>query len=115
MRGHEAIIRMRTGLGKKPVFVFINDYPCETDWFDAGGKFARVSVHNDDVTQLDLRFLMGLSVSITASTEARAKALFDLAKQAGAVTVASCHVKYGVHEFQQDGWAQAWRKEVAHG
>lgn len=114
MRGHEAIIRMRTEFGVKPVFVFINDYPCDTDWF-GDSKFARVCIHGDDVAQLDLRFLMGLSVSITASTENRAKALFDLAKQAGASTVASCHAKYGVHEFQQDGWAQAWRKEVAHG
>lgn len=115
MRGHEAIIRMRTELGKKPVFVFINDYPCDTDWFGGDSKFARVCIHGDELSSLDLRFLMGLSVSISASTESRAKTLFDLAKQAGAVTVASCHVKYGVHEFQQDGWAQAWRKEVAHG
>lgn len=115
MRGHEAIIRMRSQFGKKPVFVFINDYPCETDWFEDDSKFARVSVYGDDLSSLDLRFLVGLGVSITASTEARAKVLFELAKEAGASVVASCHIQYGQHEFKQDGWAQAWRKEVAHG
>jgi hypothetical protein len=115
MRGHEAIIRMRSELGVKPVFVFINDFPCETDWFEDGGKHARVCVHGDDLNNIDMRFLVGLGVCAASHSEDRAKALFDRCKEAGAVTVASIHLQYGVHEFKQSGWAKAWRKEVAHG
>lgn len=115
MRGHENIIRMRAQMGVKPAFVFINDFPCETDWFEDGGKHARVCVHGDDLNAVDLRFLIGLGVTAASYSEARAKALFDLCKQAGASVVAAVHLQYGVHEFKQSGWAQAWKKEAAHG
>ncbi len=115
MRGHENIIRMRAQLGLKPACVFINDYQCETDWFEEGGKFARICVEGDDLASLDLRFLIGLTVSITAMTEERAKTLFQMAKDAGAEVVAAGHHKRGVPIWQQDGWAQAWRKEPVHG
>lgn len=115
MTGHEPIIKMRAQYGVKPVCVFINDYPCATDWFEDGGAHARVCVHGDDLNHVDLRFLVGLTVTTASYDEERAKALFDLCKQAGASVVASVHLQYGVHEFKQSGWAQAWNKEVAHG
>ena len=115
MRGHEAIIRMRAEHGVKPAFVFIHDYPCTTDWFEEGGSSAHVCVDHDDLSNVDLRFLVGLGVCAASYNEDRAKALFELCKQAGAVRVASLHVQHGVHPFKQNGWAQAWNKETAHG
>lgn len=115
MRGHENIIRMRAQMGVKPAFVFINDYPCETDWFEDQDKFARIRVDGDDLSSLDLRFLVGLRVCITAMTEERAKTLFEMVKAANAEAVASCHVKPELHTFKQDGWAAAWSREAAHG
>ena len=106
MKGHTEIINARMA-GKAPAFVFVNDYPCQTDWFDFG-EYATVCTHGDMLSSLDLRFLKGLRVSISATTEARAKALFKLVKQADASAVASCHVKPDVHALDQDGWCEVF-------
>jgi hypothetical protein len=111
MRGHGKIIEMRMA-GKTPPFVFVNDYPCKTDWFDVGDH-ATVCTHGDSVSSIDMRFLVGLRVSISATSEGRAKALFESAKRAGAAVVAACHVKPERHQFDQDGWVEIFRKEVA--
>jgi hypothetical protein len=111
MKGHENIIALRMQ-GHKPKIVFLNDYPCETDWFEHGDQ-ATVCTHHDFMGSLDLRFLVGLTVSISATSESRAKALFERVKQAGAGVVAACHVKPDKHQFDQDGWMQIFRKEAA--
>lgn len=109
MRGHKEIIAAR--LAKKaPSFVFLNDYPCRTDWFE-NAEHATVCTHGDLLSGLDLRFLVNLSVTITAMSEDRAKGLFERVKAAGAATVAACHVNPGKPALNQSGWAQIWRKE----
>jgi len=112
MKGHIEIIKARDE-GKKPQFVFINDYPCKTDWFE-WGEHATVCTHGDMLSSLDFRFLIDLDVSISALTEARAKAMFEKAKEAGANAVAACHVQGGIHPMDQTGWTGLWHKEVAH-
>jgi hypothetical protein len=109
MRGHEAIIELRRNR-MAPPFVFINDYPCDTDWLqDRAGS--TVCVAGDHIPALDLRYLIGLKVSISSESEARAKALFDACKAAGARTVAACHIKPERRDWEQDGWATVWRKD----
>lgn len=110
MRGHTAIISARMQR-KAPVMVFVNDYPCHTDWF-AHAEHATVCTHADSIHNLDLRFLVGLRVSISATTEARAKALFERVKAAGAAAVAAVHVQPGQHATAQRGWCQVFTKEV---
>lgn len=108
MQGHETLIQMRQA-GRKPGIVFVNDYPCKTKWAD-WGEYATICTQGDSISSLDLRFLVDLVVSVSATSESRAKALFKLCKQAGAKTVASCHVIQGVNEHRQTGWS-----EVHHG
>lgn len=119
MRGHEHIIAMRK-TGVTPKIVFINDFPCQTarDWHNPGEKYgevwpadhATVSTAGDPLSSLDMRFLVGLTVSISSESEARAKALFAKAMQFGAKTVAACHVK-PTQPHQQAGWWEIFHKQ----
>lgn len=104
MRGHESIIQMRKQ-GKKPPFIFINDYPCKTDWFEHG-EHATVCVHGDSLHSIDIPFVVGARVSISSPSEARAKTLFELAKEYGAKTVAACHVV--ANPFKEQSWCEVW-------
>lgn len=108
MKGHTKIIEARIA-GKKPPFVFINDYPCKTDWFEHGDH-STVCTDGDSTSSIDLRFLVGLRVSIGATTEQRATALFEKAKAAGALTVAACHIQKDKYPQHQSGWAEVWHK-----
>ena len=109
MRGHDAIIAMRQD-GKKPGIVFLNDFPCDTDW-PRFGDHATVDVSADQPEWLDLRFLVGLRVSISAATVERAKRLMEACKQAGAVMVAAGVVEViaGRHEGV---WSDVWTKQT---
>lgn len=108
MKGHEQLIELRKS-GRAPKIVFLNDYPCKTDWHTYGDHVT-VCTAGDMLSSLDLRFLVGLTVSISAMTETRAKALFAKAKWFGAKTVAACHVQADAHFANQTGWV-----EVHHG
>ena len=112
MRGHDAIVAMRTK-GRKPAIVFLNDHPCDTDWHQTG-EHATVCVDGDQPELLDLRFVQGLTVSISASTRDRAERLMSACKQAGASTVAA-----GVNEPEGHGrfrsaWSAIWHGESVH-
>jgi hypothetical protein len=108
MTGHEPIIAMRNG-GKRPSFVFLNDYPCETDWH-GHGEHATVCTAGDVVQLLDLRFLVGLRVSISSQSEVRAMALFEQCKAAGAECVGAAHIDPTRKPWDQSGWASVWHK-----
>lgn len=110
MRGHLNIIAARMQR-KAPAIVFVNDYPCRTDWFEST-EHATVCTHADSISSLDLRFLVGLRVSVSATTEARAKALFERVKAAGAAVVAAVHVQPGLSHSDQRGWCNVFTKEV---
>ena len=109
MRGQDRIISQRMN-GYVPSIVFLNDYPCKTDWFDHK-EHATVCTSMDALSSLDLRFLVGLRVSITATTLDRAQSLFERTKLAGASVVAACHLQPGVHHTQQNGWTEIFYKE----
>lgn len=106
MKGHEPIIALRKA-GFKPDFVCINDYNCDTDW-DKWGETATVCVANEPIKTLDLRFLVGLRVSISGSDESRVKALFDACKRASCKQVLACHIQDGVPSWKQAGWVGVW-------
>lgn len=110
MQGHEPIIAMRRK-GRAPGVVFINDFPCKTsrDWHICGDH-ATVSVHEEVIQLLDLRFLVGLRVSINGSTEVRAKALFEKAKASGARVVGAVHACRH-NGIVKSGWCEVWKKE----
>jgi len=108
MHGQEKIIALRKS-GATPKIVFLNDYPCKTDWFEHGDQ-ATVCTVGDVVQLLDLRFLVGLTVSISSTSETRAKALFDKCKLAKAATVAACHTTPGAPLSSLSGWTAIWRK-----
>lgn len=97
MRGHETLLQLRKE-GLTPKIVFINDYPCETDWFK-WGEHATVCVAGDGLESIDFRFAKGLTLSITAANKKRAQALFDLGKASGAKAV-GCG--------SDDGFNQVW-------
>jgi ATP-dependent Clp protease adapter protein ClpS len=113
MRGQEQIIAARMA-GKKPSIVFLNDYPCKTDWFETG-EHVTVCTDGDLMTSMDFRFLIGLRVSISALTEQRAKAIFERVKQAGAGVVAACHVQEHQHPLDAAGWSFVYHKELVNG
>lgn len=110
MRGHEQLIAARKA-GKKPRFVFVNDWDCPTTWFEDGDAYVTICTAGDDVALIDVRFLVGLRVSVSSESEARARALFDRCKAAGASVVAACHVQPGRAPWQQNGWAKVWHAE----
>lgn len=107
MRGQEGVIAIRKA-GKKPEIVFINDYPCQTNWLE-NSDHATVCTAGDSLSDMDFWFVVGLTVSISGTTEARAKALAEMCKAAGAEVVASCHVK-PMQPWEQNGWSEIWRK-----
>lgn len=88
MRGHEEILKMRSLEGTAPKFVFVNDFPCETDWFQ-WGDHATVCVAGDGIEKIDFRFAKGLTLLISAIEKSRAIALLDLGKASGAKVVCS--------------------------
>lgn len=109
MRGHEPILAMRKA-GRRPAIVFLNDFPCDTDWSE-WGDHATVCVADEVPEALDLRFVVGLTVSILGDTIERVKRLAQACKDAGASTVAAgCPVQAGVR--YEPGWAEIWHKET---
>ena len=85
MTGDKHIINLR--LRKQvPAWVFINDYPCQTPTDD---KYPNVCVAGDEIERLDLRFLVGMQVSISSGNESRCKALLNACKRHGARVVAA--------------------------
>jgi hypothetical protein len=90
VKGHEDLLALRRS-GVKPQIVFINDFPCKTDWAH-WGDYPTVCIHKDRLEDLDLRFLIGVMVSIAASNKQRERGLYEMAKSAGASTVACGNV-----------------------
>jgi len=106
MTGHDHIIAMRKN-GIKPPIVFINDYPCKTDWFEHN-EHATICTHGDSIESLDIRFLVGMAVSVSTTNEKRSKALLNACKRASASEVSVCVVNPDQHYTNQDGFAEVW-------
>jgi hypothetical protein len=116
MRGHDHLIAMRKA-GITPRIVFINDFPCKQsiDWHNPGEKYHEdwpadhVTICTDgySLSSLDLRFVVGLTVSICSENEGRAKALFQKAKDFGAKAVAASHINSGI----DPSWTEIYTKQ----
>ena len=106
MRGHEEIIKMRMK-GKAPELVYLDDFESAlSDWQQLEIEPV-VSLNNDILESLDLRFLVGLNVCVTSRSEIRAKRLFEACKAAGAKWVGASHtVMKG--EIAQTGWMEIY-------
>ena len=124
MHGHQPLIDMRRGGAKPSGIVFIDDLPnpISKDWQNPGESRAEVwepdqptiCTYGDVIQMLDMRFLVGLTVSVSSYSEIRAKALFEKAKVCGAAVVASTHAievpkPFGQTAFKS-GWTEIWRK-----
>lgn len=117
MRGHEHLIEMRKA-GVRPAAVFINDFPCKTDWADCGEN-ATVCTDGDPLSSLDLRFVVGMTVHVSSMNEDRAKRLAEMCKQSGARAVAAAH-GMRINEWKfETGWCEIWqateKQEAANG
>lgn len=109
MRGHEPIVQARLQ-GLVPAWVLVNDYPCPTDW-TTWGDVPTVCVDQDPIDRLDLRFLVGVKVSVTSPDLARVQALFQKIRAAGASLVGAGHIQADKHWFDQTGWAAVYFKD----
>ena len=93
MRGHEDLIRVRQK-GLKPAgLVFVDDYDVLPDvlrWLE-NESAPNVSTDGDLISSLDLRFLIGLKVSVDGRDPMRVKALAAACRKAGAeYVIATC-------------------------
>ena len=106
MRGHEHLIELRKA-GKRPVAVFINDFPCKTDWPDWGDQ-ATVCVDGDQLSSLDLRFVVGMIAHVSSTSEIRAKRIAEICKQSGARIVGALHGIRETEYLTTTGWIEIW-------
>jgi hypothetical protein len=113
MRGHEHLIALRKR-GIKPPIVFLNDFPCATDWF-AHSEHATVSTGCGPLAGLDLRCVVGMVVSIASFDQGRAQRLAEACKRAGACAVAAAHAIRTNPCRVDTGWAEIWHREAQHG
>jgi len=125
MKGQEKIIEMRKA-GMRPAIVFVNDFPDESarSWHNPGERYGEVwpadhptvCTHATPLSSVDMRFAVGMRVSISADSEQRAKALFKKAVEAGASCVAASHAIPAANGRFTSGWTEIYHaKEVAHG
>lgn len=103
MRGHHKVIELRQS-GKRPAVVFVNDYPTNPAYLDG----TTVDISGDDLAGLDLRFLVGLVVSTGSHNEARAQAILEACKRAGAAMVACCHIPLKRQEQKTTDYLEIW-------
>ncbi len=110
MKGHEDLIQMRIQ-GMKPQVVFINDYPCHTDWYK-NREHCTIQVDQTDAPEtLDLRFLVGMVVSVSADDKSRAQRLFEACKKAHAKQIIACQAIRVTTNRWEPGYVAHWIKE----
>ncbi len=109
MRGHQKLIELRQS-GMRPAVVFVNDYPTNPAYLDG----TTVDISGDDLTGIDLRFLMGLTVSTGSQTEVRAREILEACKRAGAALVASCHIPKARAEKKPTDYLEIWSAQNEH-
>jgi len=105
MKGHLPLIQMRLA-GYTPPAVYIEDHHSfnHVDWH-LYGEIPCINIQDYPLSDIDLRFSVGLIVNISSLSTERAKTLFTLAKQAKARVITSCVLKPGLPYFKQDGWS----------
>lgn len=109
MYGHEQIIQNRLA-GHVPRVVFFHDEPMPKCFINEREVADTVCTHGDVIQLLDLRFVVGLRVSISSGSEVRAKALFERCKAAGASVVAAVHTMDPKDGNWRKSWCEIWHK-----
>jgi hypothetical protein len=87
MNGQKELIALRKR-GIKPASVCLYDFEFDTEWLEFG-ELPRVTVHKDKIIDLDLRFVVGMTVMIESYDKDRANHLFDKCINAGASIIAA--------------------------
>ena len=111
MNGNEKIIAMRK-TGKRPGIVFLNDFSCSTDWTEYGDHATVSILPSEGLETIDLRFLVGMAVSVAGSSDDRAKRLFEACKAAGAATVAACGPATDRDPWGENAWCDVWHQPI---
>ena len=78
MKGAQEILNARMN-GKSPAAIYLIDHLDTSEL-----EFGEVNIYQLPIEKMDLRFVVGLLVGITAETESRCKAIADLCKKCGA-------------------------------
>jgi hypothetical protein len=106
MKGQDAIIQLRLQ-GKSPEWVFVNDFPCKTNWVEHD-DYATVCVYGDPLKTLDMRFLIGLNVIGLTESEKRSKELFDALQRVSTKSLTVSNIDLSKHFAKQD--VKVWQK-----
>lgn len=92
MRGHDHIVKLRKS-GFRPSSVFLWDCPVQIEqpaWIE-DLRFMEVCTHGDSIGSLDLRFLVGLPVTVIGDDQTRVQQIASQCRKAGAENiVAQC-------------------------
>ena len=87
MNGQKELIALRRR-GIKPASVCLYDFEFDAEWLEFG-ELPRVTVNKDKILDLDLRFVVGMTVMIESYDKDRAKQLFDKCIYEGASIIAA--------------------------
>lgn len=98
MNGHRELITMRRA-GLKPAFVFVNDFPCKTDWAK-WGDHPTVSVAGDTPELQDFRFLVGVTAIVAGFDAERVKRIAESCKAHAKRVIASVSTQVGAFRFE---------------
>ncbi len=108
MIGHDALIKMRMS-GKAPQYISLEDHKSLNahDWHEWDDSPV-VCVNKDELHNLDLRFVVGLTVFLSSFDEQRAKALHQKLIDCKARVITSTVLLPGQPYFLQDGWSEIY-------
>lgn len=87
MKGAKELLELRKQ-GIKPASVCLYDFAFDTDWVK-WGELPRITVNNDKISDIDLRFVVGMTVMIESYNQDRADHLFEKCIASGASIVAA--------------------------
>ena len=108
MIGHQPLIKMRMS-GVAPQYISIEDHLSLNahewhEWDDS----PTICIAKDDLHNMDLRFVVGLTVFLSSFDEQRAKAVHQKLIDAKARVITSCVLLLGQPHFRQTGWSEIY-------
>ena len=106
MRGHDQIIKFRQA-GYRPETVFIFDFPAKVNGPQWREDFRHMEVctHGDAIGSLDMRFVVGLPVTVLGDEANRVRLIAAECKKAGADrVVAQCGDRFAIWTKESNKW-----------
>ena len=98
MDGHRELITMRRA-GFKPAFVFVNDFPCQTDWAK-WGDHPTICVAGDTPELQDFRFLVGVTAIVGGTDAERVRRVAKACQAHAKRVIASVAVPVTEHRME---------------